>query len=95
MKKVLIACGAGIATSTVALHKLKAQLEERGLISQVSLSQCTVIELAGKAEDYDLVITTTNFSQKLPVPIVKGLSFITGIGMNKTVEEVISLLDLK
>ncbi|MFD3155381.1 PTS sugar transporter subunit IIB [Haloimpatiens sp. FM7330] len=94
MKKVLIACGAGIATSTVALQKLKNALEERGLVSKVTLSQCTVVELANKATDYDLVITTTNFSQDVGVPVIKGLSFITGIGMNKTIDKVIETLGL-
>ena len=95
MKKILVACGAGIATSTVALQKLKAALEERGLISKVSFSQCTISEIPGTASDYDLIVTTTNFSKDVGTPIVRGLSFITNIGVNKTIEEVIEKLGLK
>lgn len=95
MKKILIACGAGIATSTVALNKLQDALKERGLLNQVTLHQTTVTELASKANEYDLVVTTTNFTKELNIPVVKGLSFITNVGKEKTIEEVITKLGLK
>ncbi|HWJ80212.1 MAG TPA: PTS sugar transporter subunit IIB [Niallia sp.] len=95
MKKILIACGAGIATSTVALNKLQDALQERGLLNQVTLHQTTVAELASKANEYDLIVTTTNFTKELDVPVVKGLSFITNVGKEKTIEEVITKLGLK
>ncbi|CAI9388224.1 PTS sugar transporter subunit IIB [Niallia sp. JL1B1071] len=95
MKKILIACGAGIATSTVALNKLQDALKERGLLNQVTLHQTTVAELASKANEYDLIVTTTNFTKELNIPVVKGLSFITNVGKEKTIEEVITKLGLK
>jgi len=95
MKKILIACGAGIATSTVALNKLQDALQERGLLNKVTLHQTTVAELASKANEYDLIVTTTNFTKELDVPVVKGLSFITNVGKEKTIEEVITKLGLK
>jgi len=94
MKKILIACGAGIATSTVALNKLQDALQEKGLLNKVTLHQTTIAELNNKANDYDLIVTTTNFTKDLNVPIVKGLSFVTNIGKEKTVEEIISKLGL-
>ncbi len=94
MKKILVACGAGIATSTVAISKLKGILTEKGMLDKVSLGQCTIAELPSKASGYDLVITTSNFTKDLGVPVVKGLSFITNIGINKTIDDIIEKLGL-
>lgn len=94
MKKILVACGAGIATSTVALNKLKDILKAKEVLDKVTLSQCTIAELPNKSGDYDLVITTSNFTQNLNIPVVKGLSFITNIGVNKTVDEILEKLGL-
>lgn len=59
MKKILVACGAGVCTSTVALQKLKTRMEQRGLSNQVSYGQCAVADLGMNAKNYDLVITTS------------------------------------
>ena len=53
MKKILVACGSGVCTSTVALQKLKAAMEKRGLSSQVTYGQCAVADLAMNAKNYD------------------------------------------
>ncbi|MDF2910528.1 PTS sugar transporter subunit IIB [Sporolactobacillus laevolacticus] len=95
MKKILVACGAGIATSTVALSKLKDILKERGLINQVQFGQTTVAEIPNMASDYDLIVTTTNFSRNVGIPIVNGLSFIINMGIDKTVDEIVDKLELK
>jgi PTS system galactitol-specific IIB component len=94
MKRVLVACGTGIATSTMAAKKLEAALEKRGLLKQVKIQQCTVAELPMKAPDFDLVIVTARVAQKFDTPVVQGLPFLTGVGIDKTVEEVIEKLGL-
>ncbi|WP_300279156.1 PTS sugar transporter subunit IIB [Peptacetobacter sp.] len=94
MKKIIVACGAGIATSTVAIQKLKAEFEKRGLLNQISFTQCTVAELAGKADGHDMIITTAQFSQKLDIPVLSGLPFITGMGIDKLMDEIIEKLGM-
>ncbi len=94
MKKVLVACGTGIATSTMAAKKLEAALEKRGLLKQVKISQCTIAELPRKSPDYDLIIVTSRVAQDIKTPIVQGLPFLTGVGMEKTVDEVVEKLGL-
>lgn len=94
MKKVLVACGTGIATSTMAAKKLEAALEARGLAKEVKISQCTVAELPRKSPDFDLVIVTARVAQDIKTPVVQGLPFLTGVGMDKTVDEVIEKLGL-
>ncbi|VDR25298.1 PTS system, Lactose/Cellobiose specific IIB subunit [Raoultella terrigena] len=47
MKHMMICCGAGVATSTVALNKLQEFLKKENLLAKVRISQGTVAE-AGK-----------------------------------------------
>lgn len=94
MKKILVACGAGVCTSTVALQKLKGKFEERGLIDQVKFGQCSIADLPVTAPNYDLVVTTSQVSEDYGVPVIFGLSFITGIGIDGTIDKIISKLGM-
>lgn len=94
MKKIVVACGAGIATSTVAIQKLKAGFEKRGLLNQVKFIQCTVAELPGKVEGNDMIVTTAQFSQNVDIPVVSGLPFITGIGAEKLIDDIVNKLGM-
>jgi len=92
MKKILLCCGSGIATSTAAANKLKEKLEERGFGGQFTTSQCQVSEVASKIDDYDLVISTAVISQPMSKPVVLGIPFLTGIGLDKTIDEIVQKL---
>ena len=94
MKKILVACGSGVCTSTVALQKLKTAMEKRGLSSQVTYGQCAVADLAMNAKNYDLVVTTSKVIADYGVPVVFGLNFITGIGVEPLVDDIVKRLGL-
>ncbi len=94
MKKILVACGTGIATSTMAAKKLEGALKERGLDKEITINQCKVAELPFKANEYDLIVVTSRVAQDIKVPVVQGLPFLTGVGMDKTVDEIIEKLGL-
>ena len=55
-KRVIIACGNGVATSTVVASKVKDYCAANGV--SIEVTQCRMIELHDKADDYDLVVTT-------------------------------------
>jgi len=93
-KKILVACGTGICTSTMAVNKLTNALEKRGKLACVKINQCKIAELAAKAPDNDIVVATTQVSAKISVPVVAGTAFLTGIGIEKVVDEIISLLKI-
>ncbi|OJG39437.1 hypothetical protein RV01_GL001384 [Enterococcus dispar] len=91
MKRILVACGNGIATSTVVASKVKEYLTEQGL--QVETTQTKLMEVPGKVQGYDLLVTTGQFDgQTGDVPVVKGMPILTGIGADKTMEEILSQL---
>ncbi|MBS4535084.1 PTS sugar transporter subunit IIB [Clostridium sp. D2Q-14] len=90
MKKVLVACGNGIATSTVVASKIKDRLADEGI--QATITQCKLLEVPSKAEDYDLVVTTGNYVGKISTPIVGAISLLTGIGQEEIFEKILSYL---
>ena len=66
------------------------ELNARGI--QVEVDQMKVIDLASKAENYDLIVTASKLNDVYHVPVVEGISIITGVGIDKTLEEVIQKL---
>lgn len=89
-KKVLVACGTGIATSTVVLNKVKETLTARGM--DVIVEQCKASEVPSKAANYDLIVTTTQLSGTGDTPVIRTLSFLTGIGIEKDLQTIIEKL---
>lgn len=93
-KKILLACGTGICTSTAAASKLKGELEKRGKAGEVEITQCKILEIAGKADGYDLIVATTTVPAGIKTPVIMGLPFLTGIGIDKTMDQVMEVLGL-
>jgi PTS system galactitol-specific IIB component len=90
VKKILVACGTAIATSTVVAKKLEAELQKRGI--DVKIDQCKASEVGAKVGGYDLVVSTTEVDDARGKPIVRTLSFLTGIGIDKDLETIVRLL---
>jgi PTS system galactitol-specific IIB component len=90
MKKILVACGTAIATSTVVAKKLEEMLRARGVA--VGIDQCKASEVGGKASGYDLIVSTTEVDDTRGKPHVRTLSFLTGIGIDADVERIAKLL---
>ncbi|QVI35009.1 PTS galactitol transporter subunit IIB [Lacticaseibacillus chiayiensis] len=96
MKKIIVACGSGIATSTVARNALEEKLKAKGIdVTQVSMDQTSIPQLRSKADQFDLAITTAKFTEDIGVPVLNGLPFLTGVGEDQLVQKVIDILDLK
>lgn len=89
MKKVLVACGTGVATSTVVTIKIKEAIQAAGI--QADVHQCKVSEIDSNNNDVDLIVTTTAYEHPV-VPVIRSLSFLTGIGMDADVEKIINIL---
>jgi galactitol PTS system EIIB component len=90
MKRILVACGTAIATSTVVAKKLEEKLAARGLT--VKIDQCKASEVGSKVHAYDLVVSTTEVDDTKGKPLVRTLSFLTGIGIDADVEKIAGLL---
>lgn len=90
MKRVLVACGNGIATSTVVASKIRDYAQQEGVA--ITTDQCKLMEVPGKGDNFDLVVTTGQFGGQINTPIVGGMSLLTGIGQEETLKQIISHL---
>lgn len=90
-KVVLVACGTGIATSTVVNTALENLAKENGL--QVEIIQCKMMEVPGYADRADLLITTTVVDKdQYKFPVINGRPFFTGMGLDKVKAEILAEL---
>lgn len=89
MKRVLVLCGNGVATSTVASKKIKDHLESKGIRADVI--QAKIGELNSYAEKVDVIVLMA-MGATLPAginkPLIKGLPFLTGMGIQEALEEI-------
>lgn len=95
MKKILVACGSGIATSTVARNKLEEDLQDRGInMSQISMNQTSIPQIPSMVSEYDVIVTTARYKEDVGVPVINGLSFLTGIGEDAVVDKIVEALEM-
>ncbi len=84
--KIVVACGTAIATSTHVSIKLKEQLEERGI--KVNTVQARVPEVPSMVEGACAIVATAEVPFDLEVPIINGLPFLTGVGLEEVIDEI-------
>lgn len=91
MKKirVLVACGAGIATSTVVMKKVEELFAKNNL--PVEITQIKIAEAAAKQDGADMLISTTMLPTEYKIPAIKAMAFLTGIGTEKVENEIIEV----
>ena len=88
MKKMLIVCGTGIATSTVVIGKIKNWLEANGLSSQVKIYQGKIAEEINRYDDYDIIISTTLVPDNYKDRVINGIALLTGVGTEEMYERI-------
>ena len=89
MKRILIACGSGVCTSTVANQKISDFLNENGYEGQYKMEQCKVTEIVAKSENFDFCISTTAEPAGAKCPVLAGLPLLTGMGMEKLYQDIL------
>lgn len=89
-KRILVACGTAIATSTVVAKAIEEALEKRGIAA--TIRQCKAAEVPSLAEDVDLIVTTTPVATDHGKPIIQTLAFLTGIGKEAVIEQIVVAL---
>ncbi|MEE1312355.1 MAG: PTS sugar transporter subunit IIB [Lachnospiraceae bacterium] len=93
MKRILIACGSGVATSTVANQKISSFLNEKGYAGKYSIEQCQVSEVAEKSGNVDFCVATTVVSGNVKCPVLPGLPLLTGMGIDKLFDSIIKEME--
>jgi PTS system galactitol-specific IIB component len=86
LHKIVVACGTAIATSTHVAMKVQEVLEERGF--QVHIVQCRVAEVPSMVSGASVVVATAQVPFDLDVPVINGLGFLTGVGLEEVIDQI-------
>jgi PTS system galactitol-specific IIB component len=89
-KRVIVACGTAIATSTHVADRLAREFAARGI--DAAITQCRVTEIAAYVDDADVVVTTALATRDYPIPVVSGIPFLTGVGEEAALTQVLEAL---
>lgn len=92
-KRILIACGSGIVTSTIARKKIEELLDTHGYKGRYEIVQVPLSTASKKSKDCDFIVATAIKPSELHCPFVDGTPYLTGTGENATNEQVLRLME--
>ena len=94
-KRVLAVCGTGGVTSSVMASKVKEIA--KGINVEVEVVNAKVFEVRSQlaSGDIDFIVAATRVMDPGGVPVVNVMSFLTGVGEEKSVAEIVKLLKEK
>lgn len=88
--KVLVACGSGVATSTVAKNAVEEIADAAGV--PVEIYKSTIAEVPTKQIDVDVVLTTANYRKPLEKPYMSVFPLVSGVGADGCKKKLAELL---
>jgi PTS system galactitol-specific IIB component len=92
MKRILLACGTAVATSTVVTSRLNDAMKKRGLAGKFTCSQCKIAEILSKVANFDILIANAKAPAGVTIPTINGLPLLTGVGAEKVWDEIAELI---
>ena len=87
--RVLVACGSGIATSTVIATRVRELLEDNGYSCKVEQRKITEVE--GLAPDYDIIVSSTRVPDTVKTPAF-AINYLTGMNKEATDAEILKIV---
>lgn len=88
--KVLVACGSGVATSTIAQEAIKEIAKNAKVF--IKIVKATIAEVPEKQNDVDVVFTTSNYRKPLNKPYLSVFGLVSGVNKAATEKKVADLL---
>lgn len=91
-KRILVVCGTGVATSTVVVNKVAETCKKAGLQVEVLQGKAAEIPMF-LSQGIDLIVSTTVLAKAdIPVPVISGLPFLTGVGAAEVSKKIVDTL---
>ena len=91
MKTIIVACGSGIATSTIISSKVSELLLQNHI--SYRLIQCSLNEMDSYMKEADLIISSMQIVKDLPIPKLSGMPYLTGLKeeeLNRNILEILT-----
>lgn len=90
MKKLIVACGSGVATSQTVASKVERLLKEAGVPCDIEAVDMKSLDQYVKHAD--AYISIVKAKKDYGIPVFNGVSFLTGMGQKQELEKIITFL---
>lgn len=90
MKRLIVACGSGVATSQTVASKLSRLLRENGANAEVEAVDMKALEQHLKTAD--AYVSIVKPSKDYGKPVFNGISFLTGVGMESELKKILEFV---
>lgn len=91
MKRIIVACGSGVATSQTVASKLKKELQNRN--KQADIEAVDMKSLESHLKNADAYVSIVKPDKDYGVPVFNGVAFLTGMGMDQELDKIVEFLD--
>lgn len=88
MKRVIVACGSGVATSQTVASKVARLLKENKVDVQVEAVDLKSVDRYMDSSVAYVAITKT--TKEYPIPVINGIAFLTGMGQDAELQKLIT-----
>lgn len=88
--RILIACGAGIATSTVVTDRVERLMKQHNV--EADIKQIKISEAASLQNEADLIVSTTILPTTYKIPSIIATAYISGINEEELDAKILSYL---
>ena len=87
MKKIIVACGSGVATSQTVASKVNRLLKENKVDAQV---EAVDLKSVDRYMDSSVAYIAINkIDKEYPIPVINGIAFLTGVGQDAELKKLI------
>ncbi len=92
-KLIVVACGAGINTSTIAEDLIKERFKAEGM-DDVTVKRILMADIDGYVGQMNLIVSMMKIYREFDVPQVKGMPFLIGTNeeKEKLLDEIVELI---
>lgn len=90
MKKIVVACGSGVATSQTVASKIESMLQDEGIFCNVEAVD--IKSLDSIIDQVDVYVTIVPGSKSYDIPTINGIKFLTGMGIEEEYEKLKELI---
>lgn len=89
-KKVIVACGGAVATSTIAANAVMELGKNNGI--DIEICQCRISEIESNLDNAVLIVPTSRVKRDYGIPCITGMPFVSGVGVEKTEKAILEVL---
>lgn len=92
VKKIVVACGSGVATSLAVSEKLTALLDAKGFEGAYRIVRCPMARALPECADAAMLVATTPAPVGVTCAYVSAVPFLTGMGIKDSERRVLAIM---